>query len=234
MLDYVGDNLEADRRTGLQALLLDQFREVALVYAPNANAIESLVEKIISHCENQRFRFAVIDADSGKGNYNDLDPRSHNFDTKYAAFYYPWITISDPQTGQRRSIPPGGAILGIYARTDSERGVFKAPANEGGFGVLLTSNKHRRARTGHAEPARCQRDPAISRTRYPLSWARAHLSSDALWKHVPVRRLFIFLERSIYEGTQWVVFEPNDERLWERVKDTIRLFPYAGSIAPVH
>ena len=55
-------------------------------------------------------------------------------------------------------------------------------------------------------------------------WGARTLSSNSLWKYVSVRRLFIFLERSIYEGTQWVVFEPNDEKLWERVKDTIRLF----------
>lgn len=222
-VDYVGDNVLADRRTGLSALLLDQYREVALVYAPNGNAVSGVIPEVISHCENQRFRFAVIDVDPGQGNFANLDPRSNNLDTQYAAFYYPWITVSDPQTGARTSIPPGGAVLGIYARSDTERGVFKAPANEIVRGALdLEFNIDERG-----QEVLNPRGVNVIR-QFPgrgiRVWGARTLSSDALWKYVPVRRLFIFLERSIYEGTQWVVFEPNDERLWARVKDTIRLF----------
>ena len=219
-VEYVGRNEDPSRRTGLEALLLDPFREVALVYAPNAQ--EDVVKEVVSHCENQRFRFAVIDTDAGKGNPANIDPRSKN-DSKYAAFYYPWVTISDPQTGARRKIPPGGAVLGIYARSDSERGVFKAPANEvvrGSLDLEYSIDE----KTQEVLNPRCVNVIRQFPGRGIRVWGARTLSSDPLWKYVSVRRLFIFLEHSIYEGTQWVVFEPNDERLWARVIDTIRLF----------
>jgi len=221
-VDYEGDNALADRRTGLSALLLDQYREVALVYAPNASETAGVEAAIVSHCENQRFRFAVIDVAQGQGNFANLDPRSQ-IDTQYAAFYYPWLTVNDPQTGAPVNIPPGGAVLGIYARSDTERGVFKAPANETVRGALDLEYKIDERGQEVLNP----RGVNVIR-QFPgrgiRVWGARTLSSDTLWKYVPVRRLFIFLERSIYEGTQWVVFEPNDERLWARVKDTIRLF----------
>lgn len=220
--EYVGDDPQPGNRTGLSALLLDPYREVALVYAPAAE--DAVVAKVISHCEKQRFRFAVIDAPNGQGNPDSasLDPRSKN-DSKYAAFYYPWIVITDPKTSARRKVPPGGAVLGIYARSDTERGVFKAPANEIVRGALDLEYHIDEGTQEVLNP----RGVNVIR-QFPgrgiRVWGSRTLSSDTLWKYVPVRRLFIFLERSIYEGTQWVVFEPNDERLWARVTDTIRLF----------
>ena len=226
--DYCNDT-EADVRKwqGLQALLLDQYRDVALVYAPHTpgDAAQTIAKKVIAHCEKQRFRFAVVDAFPGKGNVSDatLDPRTTLADSKYGAVYYPWITVAEPGTGARKSIPPGGAVLGIYARTDSERGVFKAPANETVRGALdLEYNIDERS-----QELLNPRSVNVIR-QFPgrgiRVWGARTLSSEALWKYVSVRRLFIFLEASIFEGTQWVVFEPNDERLWARVKDTIRLF----------
>lgn len=222
-VDYSGNNDLVERRTALAALLLDPYREVALVYAPNANAIVGVIPMIISHCENQRFRFAVIDADQKMGDYSSLDPRSKNLETPYAAFYYPWITVSDSQTGARIDIPPGGAVLGIYARTDSERGVFKAPANEGVRGALELEYHIDDSAQETLNPRGVNAIRAFP-GRGIRVWGARTLSANTLWKYVSVRRLFIFLERSIYEGTQWVVFEPNDEGLWARVKDTIRLF----------
>jgi phage tail sheath protein FI len=223
-VEYVGHHDDPSLRTGLEALLLDQFREVALIYSPNANTVDGLVDTLISHCESQRFRFAIIDSDSGQENFNTVDPRGlGKHDTKYAAFYYPWIIIADPQTGARRSVPPGGAVLGIYARCDTERGVHKAPANEVVHGALDLEYHI----DGKAQEVLNPRGVNVIR-QFPgrgiRVWGARTLSSDALWKYVPVRRLFIFLEHSIYEGTQWVVFELNDERLWARVEDTIRLF----------
>ena len=220
--DLEGDDLEADRRTGLSALLLDEFRDVALVYAPGITDKDRL-SAIISHCENQKFRFAVIDSDSGVSDASSLDPRTQIAETQYAAFYYPWIEIADPETGARKKIPPGGHVLGIYVRTDVERGVFKAPANEIVRGALKLEYSIDDSTQALLNP----RGVNAIRTfpgRGIRVWGARTLSTDPLWKYVNVRRLFIFLERSIYEGTQWVVFEPNDERLWERVKDTIRLF----------
>jgi phage tail sheath protein FI len=177
---------------------------------------------VITHCEKLRFRFAVVDPERSV-NIADFQPRSAVQDTQFAALYYPWIAISDPLTGARKVVPPGGHVLGVYARTDSERGVFKAPANEILRGVLdLTADID----DGMQDNLNPRGVNAIRKfaERGIRIWGARTLTSDALWKYVSVRRLFIFLERSIYEGTQWVVFEPNDDRLWARVVDTIRLF----------
>jgi uncharacterized protein len=219
--DFKGD--PADRNNepvqGLTALALDPYREVALVYSPNAPT--EVAKAIIAHCENERFRFAVVDC--AKTMSLNFEPRNDVQDTEYGAFYYPWITISDPQTGARKDVPPGGHVLGIYARSDSERGVFKAPGNEIVRGAIeLTADTD----DGKQELLNPRGINAIRQFpgRGIRLWGVRTLSSDGLWKYVSVRRLFIFLERSIYESTQWVVFEPNDDKLWARVTDTIRLF----------
>ena len=127
-------------------------------------------------------------------------------------------------------MPPGGHVLGVYARTDTERGVFKAPANEIVRGVLALEYD---INDGTQDVLNPQGVNVIRSFpgRGIRVWGARTLTSNALWKYVSVRRLFIFLERSIYEGTQWVVFEPNDDRLWARVIDTIRLF-LRDAVAP--
>jgi uncharacterized protein len=220
--DYTGDPKDARvEAQGLNALELDPYREVSLVYSPNVN--KDIALKIINHCEKMRFRFAVIDSQKGENNASALDPRTNLADSQYAAFYYPWIVTSDPNTGARKLIPPGGHSLGVYARTDSERGVFKSPANETLRGVLdlefdINDNTQDTLNPRGVNVIRQFPGRGIR------IWGARTITSNALWKYISVRRLFIFLERSIYEGTQWVVFEPNDSRLWARVTDTIRLF----------
>ncbi|MEO8186103.1 MAG: phage tail sheath family protein [Burkholderiaceae bacterium] len=219
--DFAGEAI-APRTTpqGLAALKLDPYREVALIYAPGAPLDVNL--KVIGHCENLKFRFAVVDGEKSMV-ADKYQPRSAIADTQYAALYHPWIAISDPQTGARKEVPPGGHVLGVYARTDAERGVFKAPANETLRGVLELLSNIDDATQDVLNPRGIN---AIRQfpERGIRVWGARTLTSNALWKYVSVRRLFIFLERSIYEGTQWVVFEPNDDRLWARVIDTIRLF----------
>jgi phage tail sheath protein FI len=209
--------------SGLEALKLDAFRDVALVYAPfpPENAID-IGKKVIEHCEEMRFRFAAVD--TGRDNAPpDFQPRDVYADSSYAGCYAPWIWITDPRSGVRVRVPPGGHVLGVYARTDTERGVFKAPANEIVRGAVDVRFDVNDATQGVMNPRGLN---AIRRFpgRGIRVWGARTLSSDALWKYVSVRRLFIFLERSIYEATQWVVFEPNDDNLWARLKDTIRLF----------
>jgi phage tail sheath protein FI len=154
---------------------------------------------------------------------NALDPRTSLADTQHAAFYYPWIVIDDPKTHTRKLVPPGGHVLGVYARTDTERGVFKAPANETVRGALDLE-------AGIDERTQDMLNPrgVNAIRRFPgrgiLVWGARTLSSDSIWKYVNVRRLASFLERSIDVGTQWVVFEPNDPKLWAAVTDTIRQF----------
>lgn len=219
--DYRGE--PTGQRTSLQglaALELDPYRDVALVYAPSVTTDIALA--IVSHCEAMRFRFAVIDSEKGKSSTTDLAPRNQ-IDSSYAGFYYPWVVTSDPRSGARKLIPPGGHVLGVYARSDTERGVFKAPANEVLRGALTIEFDVNDRIQDDLNP----KGVNVIRSfpgRGIRVWGARTLSSNALWKYVSVRRLFIFLERSIYEGTQWVVFEPNDDKLWARVIDTVRLF----------
>ncbi|HEU4870849.1 MAG TPA: phage tail sheath family protein [Pyrinomonadaceae bacterium] len=220
--DYRGDPIPGGRGAqGLAALELDPYRDVALVYAPDVST--DISKAIVAHCERLRFRFAVIDSPKSISSTTDLKPRNDVTDSSYAGFYYPWIVTSDPRTGARKLIPPGGHVLGVYARSDTERGVFKAPANEIVRGALALEFDINDNMQDDLNP----KGVNVIRSfpgRGIRVWGARTITSDALWKYVSVRRLFIFLERSIYEGTQWVVFEPNDDRLWARVTDTIRLF----------
>ncbi len=220
--DYKGDPVPGGRGAqGLAALELDPYRDVALVYAPDVST--DISKAIVAHCERLRFRFAVIDCAKGQSSTTGLKPRDDVTDSSYAAFYYPWIVTSDPRSGARKLVPPGGHVLGVYARSDTERGVFKAPANEIVRGALalefdINDNMQDDLNPKGVNAVRSFPGRGIR------VWGARTITSNALWKYVSVRRLFIFLERSVYEGTQWVVFEPNDDRLWARVIDTIRLF----------
>jgi phage tail sheath protein FI len=218
--DYQGVAPDGGEPTGLAALELDDYRDVALVYAPDAHAVPGLVPLIVDHCERLHFRFAVIDAPRGAA--ADFEPLGA-WDSSFAAVYHPWIQVLDPDTGAHRLTPPGGHVLGVYARTDQERGVAKAPANavlSGAVGLesRVTSRQQADLAARGVNPIREFPGRGI------LVWgARTH-SASLDFRYVNVRRLFIYLERSIYEGTGWVVFEPNDERLWARVRDTVRQF----------
>lgn len=220
--DYEGDrHADAEVRTGLAALDLDEFRAVAVVYAPNADI--ATAKAVITHCENDTFRFAVIDCAANTANEADLKPRDDLQDSQYAAYYYPWIWVSDPNSGGRTKVPPGGAVCGIYARTDATRGVFKAPANEtvaGAIDLEFDVDERTQEVLNPRGVNTIRRFPG----RGIRVWGARTMSSDPMWKYVNVRRLFIFVEASIYNSTQWVVFEPNDESLWARVKQIVTLF----------
>jgi uncharacterized protein len=190
--------------------------DISIIYTPNTLEVRGLYEEIVSHCEKLKNRFAILD--SKKGTTNPTKPG----ETKYAAFYYPWINIMDPQTATKILIPPGGYIAGIYARTDIERGVHKAPANEmvkGAVSPEFEINKNQQDLL-NPQGINCIRTFG----RGILVWGARTLSSDSLWKYINIRRLIIYLEKSIEKGTRWVVFEPNNEKLWEKVKQTIIQF----------
>lgn len=225
LASFQGESANVDQRQGLAALELDPYRDVSIIYAPSGPGVtDATIAAIISHCENNRFRFAVIDSDQNQADSGSasLQPRNRN-DTSYAAFYYPWIFITDPRTNRRLKVPPGGYVCGIYARTDNTRGVYKAPANEPVRGALeLEYDIDQRTQ----EVLNPRGVNAIRRfaDRGIRVWGARTLSSNPLWRYVNVRRLLIFLEASIYNSTQWVVFEPNNQQLWARVRQTVILF----------
>jgi phage tail sheath protein FI len=155
-------------------------------------------------------------------------------DSTYAAVYYPWIRIYDPLIRDTRLVPPGGHVAGIIARTDIERGVHKAPANEVVRGILtrdLNSSKKPvefQVSKGQHDILNPQGINVIRDFRADgrsiRVWGARTTSSDPEWKYVNVRRLFLFVEESIDEGTQWVVFEPNHEPTWAAVRRNITNF----------
>ena len=173
-------------------------------------------------------RFAVLDSEE-KADLDEIQTQRNFYDSKYAALYYPWLRVFDPLSKKRTNVPPSGYVCGIYARSDTERGVHKAPANEvvrGALGLEEFNGTKRIITKGQQDilnpkGVNCIR---VFRGRGIRVWGARTISSDSLWKYVNVRRLFLFLEESIEDGTQWVVFEPNDQKLWARVRQTITQF----------
>jgi hypothetical protein len=229
LADYERTDTDAPgKRKGLTGL--GAIDGISILYAPNATSIggfAGLPEAMITQCETLKDRFAIIDAPqgstdvSGQSN-NSLVPRN-SWDTSYAAYYYPWIKVVDPSSGMPILVPPGGYMAGIYARVDDSEGVFKAPGNETVVDAADLEFQITAAEQGILNP----RGVNVIRAfpgRGILIWGARTLSSDTLWQYINVRRLFIFLEQSIYQGTQWVVFEPNDERLWARVVGSVSEF----------
>lgn len=222
-------------RTGLAAL--NDIDEVTIVVAPGITA-SAVVKALIAHCELQKDRIAVLDAAEGITGVTDFTDAATGYlndtvsENGYAALYTPWYkssveyidtTDNDKLKTKQIFIPPSGAMAGIYARTDSTRGVFKAPANEQVRGALELKVAYTKAEQELLNPKGVNCIRAFP-GRGILVWGARTTASDALWKYVNIRRLFMFLEESIDEGTQWVVFEPNDQKLWARVTQSIGNF----------
>ncbi|MBL8901344.1 MAG: phage tail sheath family protein [Planctomycetes bacterium] len=223
--DYDGQGAGApplDASWGLTALAEPPFEDVAIVYAPRGFEDEALRSKLVIHCENNKYRFLIVDAPANQSDPGTLNPRSA-LDSKYVGFYYPWYWTAHPVSSRIIKVAPGGAVAGIFARSDVERGVWKAPANETVRGALELEFDITKAQQDVLNPRGVNVIRAFPGRGIRL-WGARTLSSDPLWKYVNVRRLFIFLEASIYRGTQWVVFEPNNEALWARVKQTVEQF----------
>ena len=225
---YKGADNGPGKRTGIQALI--DIDGVSIVAVPGITS-QVVQDALINHCENLKDRFAVLDPAPKAGNQapdlNDIQTQRQNYDTKYAAIYYPRILVRDPLTKTNMPMPPSGHMLGIYARSDIERGVHKAPANEvvrGITGFELTINKGEQdILNPKPNNINVLRDFRKSGRGYRV-WGARCITSDPDWKYINVRRLFIFVEESIEEGTQWVVFEPNDEPTWARVRRTVSNF----------
>ena len=197
---------------------LEQEHDVALVYSPAAD--EPVQRLLVDHCEKMKFRFALLDAPRGVSP-TLLEPRRHIADSACAAYYAPWLEIQDSE--KTAWVPPGGHVLGIYARTDLERGVHQAPANEEVRGVSGLEFSI----TDRDQEVLTPRGVNAIRTfagRGIRAWSARTLASRAEWKYVNVRRLKMYLEHSIQEGTRWVVFEPNDEPLWAQVRSSVEQF----------
>jgi phage tail sheath protein FI len=188
--------------------------------------VQNIQQKMIAHCENMGERVVILDSPPNK-NFQEVKAwirgETAGYDTSYAALYYPWIKVMDPATNEMIEMPPSGHVAGVWARNDDQRGVHKAPANEIIRGVLDLSEKvsHRHQETLNPIGVNCIR---FFPGRGYRIWGARTLSSDPEWKYLNVRRLFNMIKQSIQESTQWAVFEPNDQRLWSKLRRDVGNF----------
>jgi phage tail sheath protein FI len=229
--EYVGDPAERTGFGGLEAV--DEVTMVAVpdlmgAYQRGAIDLESVKTvqlAMIAHCELMGDRMAIIDPPPGLSPQQAKEWRTDlaGYDSKYAALYYPWVKVFDAATGTNRFVPPSGHLAGVWARSDNSRGVHKAPANEVVRGAVALESQLTRTEQELLNPigVNCIRSFPGRGIRV---WGARTLSSDPAWRYLNVRRLFNYLEESILGGTQWVVFEPNDDALWARIRRTISAF----------
>ena len=224
---------ETSAATGLAALA--EVEDVAIVACPDTVRLPEVAQKeavdnLIGHAQALKaYRIAVVDPPKDSSISGVREFRAQ-FDTTYGALYYPWLRVVDPNARPDPStppamidLPPSGFAAGIYARSDVQRGVHKAPANEVVLGVteFVTNVTYDRQSVLNPEGINALR---FFPGRANRIWGARTMSSDPEWKYVNVRRLFNFLEHSIDRSTQWAVFEPNNERLWASIRQSIEDF----------
>lgn len=228
---YVGDVSDRTGFGGLEAieditmLVVPDLMSAYQHQAIDDEQLKAVQLAMIAHCELMGDRVAILDAPPGLNaqQLRDWRMETAGYDSKYATLYWPWIKVMDPGTGKPVMMPPSGAVAGVWARNDDTRGVHKAPANEVVRGAIsldlnITKGEHDILNPIGVNCIRAFPGQGIR------VWGARTLSSDAEWRYLNVRRLFNFIEKSILLGTNWVVFEPNDAALWDRVRRTITMF----------
>ena len=216
---FMGEDNGPGKRTGIQAFVENNI--VSMMAVPGVTMPEVIVA-LVSHCENLKSRFAVIDMPKDMYKTADLIGYRNIIDSTYAAMYHPWIEVFDRSANKSDYVPPSGAVMGVYSRTDINRGVHKAPANETVFCTGLKVN-YTKDEQDILNPEGVNLIRALPGQGIRI-WGARTASSNSAFKYVNVRRLFIYVEESIKANTNWVVFEPNDATLWQRVNLTITGF----------
>ena len=227
--DFLGTE---SNKKGLHAF--DTVDDINIVAIPDRPGDREVILGAMTYCENRADCFFVADCLEGMSPTSVRDFKKgtgdwsgqNAFNSTFGALYYPWIKVSDPLTGGTIPTPPSGAIVGTYSNSDVTRGVHKAPAGtiEGylnsamGIEKIVTKGEHDILNPDGINVIRSFPGIGI------CVWGARTTTTDAEWRYVNVRRLFLFIEESLDEGTQWVVFEPNDPSLWGSVKRNITAF----------
>ena len=229
--DYVGD---VSDRTGFADL--EAVEEVTMLCVPDLmsayqqgaidlDTVQAVQTAMIAHCELMGDRVAILDPPPGFNAQQIKEWRvdKARYDSMYATLYWPWVQTMNPATGLLSYMPPSGHMAGVWSRNDDTRGVHKAPANEVVRGAVDLEINITRNEQDLLNPQGINCIRAFP-GRGIRVWGARTLSSDPAWRYLNVRRLFNFLEESILAGTNWVVFEPNDEALWAKIRRTIAAF----------
>jgi hypothetical protein len=223
--DVRGADNGPGQRSGLRAL--EEIEDISIIVAPGWGDT-SVQAAMIEQCERLKYRVALLDPEvtgipPTPPTLAQIQAQRLRFDSKYAAIYYPRIVIRDSDDLDR-AIGPSGHMAGLCARIDNERGVFKSPGNEVirnivDVELVVTKGEHEIL---NPQPNNINviRDFRNEGRGLRIYGARC-ITSLSDWKYLAVRRLFIFIERSIDIGTQWAVLEPNDQRLWDRLIDSV-------------
>jgi phage tail sheath protein FI len=229
--DFIGS---APDRTGFGGLEMPE--DVTMLCAPDLMSayqqghidlerVQSVQQAMMSHCQNMKDRVAILDAppDMKPQQIRDWRVSVANYDSSYATLYYPWIKVFDPSAGKNILVPPCGHVAGVWSRSDNTRGVHKAPANEVVGGAIDVEMQITRNEQEILNPVGINCIRAFPGRGIRI-WGARTLSSDPSWRYLNVRRLFNYVEKSVFNGTQWVVFEPNDFALWQRIARSVSAF----------
>jgi len=234
----IGTNVligDASERSGVNGLEVAEdatilcFPDLMALYQAgriDMEGVQAVQQAMLDHAANMGDRVAILDCPPGLNpqQIRDWRMKEVNYDSKYGALYYPWIKVANPLgNGAGVYVPPSGHMAGVWSRTDSERGVHKAPANETVAGCIGLEYQTTHNEQGILNPVGIN----VIRSfpgRGIRVWGARTISSDPSWRYLNVRRLFNYIEESLLLGTQWAVFEPNDMDLWERIKRDISAF----------
>jgi hypothetical protein len=229
VVDYQGEVDEVNGSYGLAAL--EELRDVSIVLCPAASAADRTIHQgvitaVQAHCTKMLYRFGVIDSPPGAA-IADAQHFAGLFSDTRLAYYYPWVNVPSLNPGAAGNVllPPSGFVAGVYAHTDIIRGVHKAPANEVVLDAQSLEISLNDAQQAVLNPVgiNCIREFPGRGIRV---WGARTRSADPQWQYVNVRRYFLYLEHSIADSTNWVVFEPNGQALWASVRGSITDFLY--------
>lgn len=214
----IGKDEGVGKKSGL--FLFDEIQDISIVCAPGVTD-PAAQDAILTHCEKNRFRFAVLDSPETLEAGIDTMPMPR--DSIMGAYYFPWVQMYDMVADQNVYAPPSGGVCGIYGRVDGTRGVHKAPANELFKTALGVKYNLTDAEQELLNPKgiNCIRDFPGRGIRV---WGARTISSNPEWRYVNVRRLFCMVEQALQNGTNWVVFEPNTRDLWKKITRNITAF----------
>ncbi|MEH2282118.1 MAG: phage tail sheath C-terminal domain-containing protein [Nostoc sp.] len=245
--DRFSQNLEGvrDDRTGVRGIF--EVDEITMLACPdvmrayqeqilNLDQVHGIIELMISMCEgsasgdipNPPNRMVVLDSPPEAVKPQQVVEWLNRFNRRsmFAALYYPWIKVPNPRDrGNPILVPPCGHVMGVWARTDETRGVYKAPANEVPRGVIGLGYDTNFREQELLNPLGINCIRSFPNRGIRIWGARTLVEPDKTeWRYISVRRLISYIEKSLELGTQWVVFEPNDQDLWARVTRTVSNF----------